>query len=37
MIGDMISAPMLSMLVLPATYLLLRRRELRCSSNQKSA
>ena len=29
MIGGMITAPMLSMLVLPAAYLLLRRRELR--------
>jgi Cu(I)/Ag(I) efflux system membrane protein CusA/SilA len=36
-IGGMISAPILSMLVLPAAYLLLHRRELRCSSNQKIA
>ena len=29
MVGGMITAPMLSMLVLPAAYLLLHRRELR--------
>jgi Cu(I)/Ag(I) efflux system membrane protein CusA/SilA len=34
--GGMITEPMLSMLVLPAAYLLLHRRELRRSSNQRS-
>jgi Cu(I)/Ag(I) efflux system membrane protein CusA/SilA len=29
MVGDMITAPLLSMFVVPAVYLLLRRRELR--------
>jgi Cu(I)/Ag(I) efflux system membrane protein CusA/SilA len=33
MVGGMITAPMLSMLVLPAAYLLLHRRELRRSAN----
>jgi Cu(I)/Ag(I) efflux system membrane protein CusA/SilA len=33
MIGGMVSAPILSMLVLPAAYLLLHRRELQDSSN----
>jgi copper/silver efflux system protein len=37
MVGGMITAPMLSMLVLPAAYLLLHRRELRRSANSKSA
>jgi copper/silver efflux system protein len=37
MVGGMITAPMLSMLVLPAAYLLLHRRELRRSVNSKSA
>jgi copper/silver efflux system protein len=37
MVGGMITAPMLSMLVLPAAYLLLHRRELRRSPNSKSA
>jgi hypothetical protein len=32
MVGGMITAPLLSMLVLPAAYLLLHRRELRRSS-----
>jgi Cu(I)/Ag(I) efflux system membrane protein CusA/SilA len=37
MVGGMVTATMLSMLVLPAAYLLLHRRELRCSANSKSA
>ncbi|HWS61183.1 MAG TPA: efflux RND transporter permease subunit [Steroidobacteraceae bacterium] len=37
MVGGMITAPMLSMLVLPAAYLLLHRREMRRSANAKSA
>jgi Cu(I)/Ag(I) efflux system membrane protein CusA/SilA len=37
MVGGMITAPMLSMLVLPAAYLLLHRRELRRSANSRSA
>jgi copper/silver efflux system protein len=36
MVGGMISAPILSMLVLPAAFLLLRRRGLRKSSEAKS-
>jgi copper/silver efflux system protein len=35
MVGGMITAPMLSMLVLPAAYLLLHRRELRRSSAER--
>src|SRR5450631_2336852 len=37
MVGGMITAPILSMLVLPAAYLLLHRRELRRSTNSKSS
>jgi copper/silver efflux system protein len=37
MIGGMVSAPILSILVLPAAYLLLHRRVLRSSSNQRIA
>jgi copper/silver efflux system protein len=34
MVGGMITAPLLSMLVLPAAYLLLHRRDLRRSASQ---
>jgi copper/silver efflux system protein len=37
MVGGMITAPVLSMLVLPAAYLLVHRRELRRSANSKNA
>ena len=37
MVGGMITAPMLSMLVLPASYLLLHRRELRRSAPPRSS
>jgi Cu(I)/Ag(I) efflux system membrane protein CusA/SilA len=37
MIGGMITAPILSMLVLPAAYLLLHRREMRCLYDQRSS
>jgi copper/silver efflux system protein len=37
MVGGMITAPLLSMLVLPAAYLLLHRRELRRSANSKNS
>jgi Cu(I)/Ag(I) efflux system membrane protein CusA/SilA len=37
MVGGMITAPMLSMLVLPAAYFLLHRRKLRRSANSKGA
>jgi Cu(I)/Ag(I) efflux system membrane protein CusA/SilA len=36
MIGGMITAPILSMLVLPVAYLLIHRRELRRSLSRKS-
>jgi Cu(I)/Ag(I) efflux system membrane protein CusA/SilA len=35
MVGGMITAPLLSMFVLPAAYLMMHRREIRRSSNQK--
>jgi Cu(I)/Ag(I) efflux system membrane protein CusA/SilA len=34
MVGGMITAPLLSMFVIPAAYLLLRRRQLRTASKQ---
>ena len=36
MVGGMITAPLLSMLVIPAAYLLMRRRELRALSKRRS-
>jgi Cu(I)/Ag(I) efflux system membrane protein CusA/SilA len=36
MIGGMITAPLLSMLVIPAAYLLMRRRSLRASAGAQA-
>jgi Cu(I)/Ag(I) efflux system membrane protein CusA/SilA len=37
MVGGMVTAPLLSMFVIPAAYLLLRRRELRRRSSATTA